>query len=104
MRIILLNPRHRRQPYQATKAAAHWRVVFSLMAVDGSKRRCDIRRVKPKKPIMPETEPKTSGMKLVEKYRPRMSRLTDAERQKLMARGLHIIYGDTATAKSTHRG
>ena len=70
------------------------------MAVDGSKGGCDIRRMKPKKPM----EPKTSGMKLVEKYRPRMSRLTDAQRQKLMARGLQIIYGDTPTAKSTHRG
>jgi hypothetical protein len=45
---------------------------------------------------------KTAGMKMVEKYRPRMSRLTDAERQKLMERGLQIIYGETAEAKSTH--
>ncbi|MCI0535430.1 MAG: hypothetical protein L0Z50_09380 [Verrucomicrobiales bacterium] len=74
------------------------------MVVDLSKGGCEIRWVKPKKPIRLETEPKTSGMKLVEKYRPRMSRLTDAERQRLMARGLQIIYGETPTAKSTHRG
>lgn len=74
------------------------------MAVDGSKARCDIRRMKPKKPMTPQTEPKTSGIKLVEKYRSRMSRLTDAQRQKLMARGLQIIYADTPAAKPTHRG
>jgi hypothetical protein len=33
-------------------------------------------------------EEKTIGIQMVEKYRPRMSRLSDAERQKLMERGL----------------
>jgi hypothetical protein len=65
---------------------------------------CHIRRVKTSKPVMPEIPRKSSGMKLVEKYRPRMSRLSDTERQKLMARGLQIIYGNTAAAKSAHRG
>ena len=60
--------------------------------------------MKIKKPLTPEAEPKTAGMKLVEKYRPRMSQLTDAERQKLMARGLQIIYGDTPAEKPAHRG
>jgi hypothetical protein len=46
---------------------------------------------------------KTAGMKIVEKYRPRMSRLTDAERQKLMERGLQIIYAESAEAKPAHR-
>jgi hypothetical protein len=41
-------------------------------------------------------------MKLVEKFRPRMSKLSDAERQRLMARGLQIIYG-TSAAKSANR-
>ena len=54
-------------------------------------------------PAGSEAERKTSGMKLVEKYRPQMSRLSDAERQRLMARGLQIIYGDTPAAKSAHR-
>ena len=53
---------------------------------------------------MPEAEPKSSGTKLVEKHRPRMSRLTDAERQRLMARGLQIIYGDAPAEKSPRRG
>jgi hypothetical protein len=48
-------------------------------------------------------EEKTTGMKLVEKYRPRMSRLTEAERQKLMERGLQIIYGEAADATPAHR-
>ena len=74
------------------------------VAVDGPRNRRHLGRVKTKKPMTPKAEPKTSGMKLVEKYRPRMSRVTDAERQKLMARGLQIIYGDTPAAKSAHRG
>lgn len=60
--------------------------------------------MKTKKPVTPETRLKSSGMKLVAKYRPRMSRLTDTERQKLMARGLQMIYGHTPATKSTHRG
>jgi hypothetical protein len=43
-------------------------------------------------------------MRMVEKYRPRMSGLTDIERQKLMARGMQMIYGNIPAAKSTHRG
>ena len=50
-----------------------------------------IGRVKTKKPAASAAEHKSSGMKLVEKYRPRMSRLTDGARQKLMTRGLQII-------------
>ena len=65
---------------------------------------CQIDPVKRKQPAGAVSEQKTSGMKLVEKYRPRMSKLTDAERQKLMARGLQLIYGHTPAAKSTHRG
>jgi hypothetical protein len=60
--------------------------------------------VKTKKSAASESQRKSSGTKLVEKYRPRMSRLSDVERQKLMARGLQIIYGDTPAAKSAHRG
>jgi hypothetical protein len=36
----------------------------------------------------------TSGTKLIEKYRWRMSRLTYAERQRLTARGIQIICGN----------
>jgi len=48
-------------------------------------------------------EEKTTGMKMVEKYRSRMSGLTDAERQKLMERGLQFIYGERAEAEPAHR-
>lgn len=48
-------------------------------------------------------EEKTPGTKMVEKYRPRMSRLTDTELQRLMERGLQIIYGESAEAKPAHR-
>jgi hypothetical protein len=41
---------------------------------------------------------------MVEKYRPRMSRLSDTERQKLMTRGLQMIYGKIPAAKPSHRG
>ena len=51
-----------------------------------------------------DDRPKSPGMKLVEKYRPRMSRLSDTERQKLMTRGLQMIYGNIPAAKATHRG
>jgi hypothetical protein len=50
-----------------------------------------------------DAETKTTGVKMVEKYRPRMSRLTDAERQKLMGRGLQIVYGEPAEAHPAHR-
>lgn len=75
-----------------------------LWVIDGLLGQCHIGRVKTKKAAMSDAESKTSGMKLVEKYRQRMSRLTDAERQKLTARGLQIIYGDAPAAKAAHRG
>jgi hypothetical protein len=60
--------------------------------------------MKIKKPATSRSQHKSSGTKLVEKYRPRMSRLTAAERQKLMSRGLQIIYGDVPATESAHRG
>jgi hypothetical protein len=60
--------------------------------------------VKTKKSAPTVTHRKSSGTKLVEKYRRRMSRLSDVERQKLMTRGLQIVYGDTAAAQAAHRG
>lgn len=58
--------------------------------------------VKTKKAGPSTAEPKSSGTKAVEKHRPRMSRLTKAEREKLMERGLQMLYAPTAD--STHRG
>lgn len=46
----------------------------------------------------------TRGSRLVAKYRPRMSALSDEERQRLMARGLQLIYGDAQPAKRASRG
>jgi hypothetical protein len=66
--------------------------------IDASIGQCHIRPVKIKKSAASESQRKSSGMKLVEKYRARMSRLSDVERQKLMARGLQFIFGDTPAA------
>jgi hypothetical protein len=60
--------------------------------------------VKAKKRMASDGHHKSTGMKMVEKYRPRMSRLTDSERQKLMMRGLRMIYGNIPAARSSHRG
>ena len=63
-------------------------------------------RVKPQKTTKPAslaTGVASIGTRMVEKYRPRTSRLSDAERQKLMERGMQIIYGQPAEAASNHR-
>lgn len=49
-------------------------------------------------------EESTRGSRLVTKYRPSMSALTDEQRERLMARGMQIIYGDAQPAKRAHRG
>jgi hypothetical protein len=43
-------------------------------------------------------ERKTPGTVAVEKYRPRMNKLTDAEREKLLAQAMVTIYGEPANA------
>jgi len=43
-------------------------------------------------------EKKTPGTIAVEKYRPRMNKLTDTEREKLLALAMVTIYGQTANA------
>jgi len=47
--------------------------------------------VKTKKAKASDDRPKSQGTIMMEKYRPSMSRLTGAERQKLMMRGLQMI-------------
>ena len=64
-------------------------------SIDDSVAKCETDLVKAKKPTASDSQHKSSGMKMVEKYRPRMSRLTDTERQKLMTRGLQLIYVKT---------
>lgn len=43
-------------------------------------------------------EKKTPGTIMVDKYRPRMNKLTDVEREKLLALAMVTIYGQTANA------
>ena len=54
-----------------------------------------------KKPVATTNEKKTLGTASVEKYRPRMNKLTDMEREKLLAQAMVTIYGQSANA---HRG
>ena len=53
---------------------------------------------KTKKPVASTSEKKTPGTVAVEKYRPAMNKLTDAEREKLMARAMVTIYGQPENA------
>jgi hypothetical protein len=43
-------------------------------------------------------EKKTPGTVAVEKYRPRMNKLTDAERERLLAQAMVTIYGQPENA------
>ena len=47
---------------------------------------------------------KTIGTRIVERYRPRMNNLTEAERKQLMQEGLATIYRDPAKSGHAHRG
>ena len=53
---------------------------------------------KPKKHAAPARKKKTPGTVIVEKYRPAMNKLTDAEREKLMAVAMVTIYGEPENA------
>lgn len=44
-------------------------------------------------------EKKTSGTAIVEKYRPRMNKLSDTERERLLARAMGTIYGQPENAR-----
>jgi hypothetical protein len=57
---------------------------------------------KPKKLVANATEKKTPGTVIVEKYRPAMSKITDAEREKLMARAMVTIYGQRERSVLQH--
>jgi hypothetical protein len=70
-----------------------------LLPVDAGTLRMHFPRVsKPKKPVANATEKKTRGTVIVEKYRPAMNKLTDAQREKLMARAMVTIYGQPENA------
>jgi hypothetical protein len=51
-----------------------------------------------KKPAAKPKEKKTLGTLAVEKYRPKMNKLTDAERERLLAQAMVTIYGQPANA------
>lgn len=55
------------------------------------------------KAVKPRPERKTSGTRAVEKYRPRLNRLTATERDHLLERAMQLAYGDTATAATARR-
>jgi hypothetical protein len=51
-----------------------------------------------KKRAAKSKEKKTPGTAAVEKYRPRMNKLTDTERERLLAQAMATIYGQPANA------
>jgi hypothetical protein len=57
-----------------------------------------LRVSKPKKPIVNASGKKTPGTAAVERYRPAMNKLTDAEREKLLARAMVTIFGQKENA------
>jgi hypothetical protein len=57
--------------------------------------------VKAHKPIV--AEKKTPGTLIVEKYRPRMNKLTPAERQQLRDRAMQIAFGHESESAATPR-
>ncbi len=73
--------------------------LLPVVPVDAHPSRMHSCRVsKPKKPLANTPQKKTPGTVAVEKYRPAMNKLTDAERGKLMARAMVTIYGQPENA------
>ena len=58
---------------------------------------------KPHKP-KPASEKKSPGTVIVEKYRPRMNKLSPGERRKLLDRAMQIAYGEVDQAADSRRG
>jgi hypothetical protein len=50
------------------------------------------------------TEAKTWGSKVVEKYRPKLNKLTRSQNDRLLERAMQIAYGDNATSPAARRG
>jgi hypothetical protein len=48
-------------------------------------------------------EGKSPGTRIVEKYRPRMNKLTAAERERLLQRAMQLAYGVNAEAAPARR-
>jgi hypothetical protein len=60
-----------------------------------------MKKAKASNPALPE---KTTGTRIVEKYRPKMNQLTEADRKQLMEEGLAAIYHGTPASGHAHRG
>src|SRR5688572_10752363 len=56
------------------------------------------------KTAKPKGQKKSAGTVIVEKYRPRMNKLSAAERQRLLDRALEIAYGETSKPAGSRRG
>ena len=48
-------------------------------------------------------ERKSPGTLIVEKYRPRMNKMTAVERERLLERAMQIAYGDAAQPAASRR-
>ena len=68
---------------------------------DISQSLCDTRTVKADKAIV--AEKKTRGALMIEKYRPRMNKLTPIERQQLRDRAMQLAFGRESESASTPR-
>ncbi len=72
-----------------------------------SKREFDFSTHKENKQIVkvakPATEKKTPGTLIVEKYRPRLNKLTPGERQQLRNRAMQIAFGNESESAPTAR-
>ena len=55
------------------------------------------------KSAKPTSEKKSPGTVIVEKYRPRMNKLSPAERQKLLDRAMQIAYGEAVQPADSRR-
>ena len=60
--------------------------------------------MKKEKTSPPATREKTRGTRIVEKYRPKMNNLSEAERKRLLEEGLAVIYGSATAPAHAHRG
>ena len=60
---------------------------------------CHVKVKKATKLATPQEDPKTKGTIWAEQNRSRCNKLTDAEREKLMARALEVIYAGKAPAR-----
>jgi Mlc titration factor MtfA (ptsG expression regulator) len=69
--------------------------MLQFPGVDCSCQKWDMISVKNSKPA---PEPKTPGTMAVEKHRPLLNKLTEAQRRRLRQRAAALLYGHEATA------